>query len=286
MSSPRIKTGILLAAFGSSSLLGEKALKAFAERAHLTFPGVPVRWAYTSDRMRSRLAAAGKKTDSVKKALCRMGFDKYTHVAVQSLHLIPGVEYEALLEETESARAEGGPACITVGSPLLHDAKDVRLAAMALLKHLPEKRQPEEAVVCVGHGTWHTGAASYAALARRLSAIDSRIFIGTLSGEHGIDSILPAVRESMQRESAVKPRVWLLPLLSIIGKHAEEDIAGPQKKSWQSRFQSAGFDCEAVLKGTTEYEGFAHIWLAHLGQALKGLHETGTAIKTKAQPEQ
>jgi sirohydrochlorin cobaltochelatase len=271
----RRKTGILLAAFGSSSVRGEKALTLFAEQTRQVFPGLPVRWAYTSGRMRDRLAAAGKKTDSVKKALQRMGFERYTHVAVQSLHLIPGVEYEALLEETESARKEGGPRNIRVGLPLLHDAGDVRLAADALLAHLPENRDRQEPVVCMGHGTWHTGAASYDALARTLAANDERILIGTLSGSHGIEGILPRLAGlCAERETAAKPRVWLLPLLSIIGRHAEKDMAGEHAESWRGRIKAAGFPCSPVLTGTVEYDGFARIWLAHLDRALKRLDET------------
>ena len=283
---PGAKTGILLAAFGSSSLLGEKALAAFAETVRLAFPGIPVRWAYTSGHMRSRLAAAGKKTDSVKKALCRMGFERYTHVAVQSLHLIPGAEYEALLEETEEAAREGGPGRIEVGLPLLHQPDDVARAAKALLAHLPEERGRDEPVVCMGHGTWHTGAASYQALAERVSAADPRIFIGTLEGEHRIERLLPDIvgaagkadgpEEEREKEKADAGEadgtgaktVWLLPLLSIIGKHAEKDMAGDHDGSWRCRIEAAGLRCRPVLKGTVEYEGFAAIWTAHLAEAL------------------
>ncbi|MDL2279501.1 sirohydrochlorin cobaltochelatase [Desulfovibrio sp. OttesenSCG-928-G11] len=277
MSKSACKTGILLAAFGSSSVLGEKALGHFAQRVRQVFPGFPVRWAYTSGRMRSRLAAAGKKTDSVKKALCRMGFERYSHVAVQSLHLIPGVEYQALMEETEAAGAGGGPGRISVGSPLLHDEKDVDLAAEALLAHLPAERRRDEPVVCVGHGTWHSGAASYAALSARLAGADPLIFIGTLSGEHSIDALLPAVSQSLRARQLTGdgPRkVWLLPLLSIIGKHAEQDMAGAGALSWRGRFEAAGFRCCPVLTGTVEYEAFAAIWLAHLGEALEKLRDS------------
>lgn len=264
------KTGILLAAFGSSGVRGEKALRVFADMAGAAFPGIFVRWAYTSDLMRDRLAAAGKKTDSVKKALRRMGFERYTHVAVQSLHLIPGLEYEALLEETEAARREGGPPRIEVGLPLLHDEEDVRLAARALLAHLPADRRPDEPVVCMGHGTWHTGAVSYAALAGTVGAVDERIVIGALSGAHGIESVLPAL-EDIARKDGGRARVWLLPLLSIIGKHAEKDMAGEGAASWRGRIEAAGFSCTPVLTGTVEYPGFARIWLAHLAVALEAL---------------
>ena len=258
------KTGILLAAFGASSPVGEKALKVFAEEARHAFPGIPVRWAFTSARMRTRLAAAGKKTDSVKKALCRLGFEKYTHVAVQSLHLIPGAEYEALIEETELAAREG-PRHIEVGLPLLHDARDVRLAADALLRHLPAKRKKDEVVVCMGHGTWHTGAASYQALSEALAKQDSRIFIGTLEGEHRIENLLPSIA------ATGATTVWLLPLLSVIGKHAEQDMAGDHPESWRGQIENAGFICRPVLTGTVEYAGFARIWLAHLSTALANL---------------
>ena len=263
------KTGILLAAFGSSSLRGEKALAAFAETVRLAFPGIPVRWAYTSGHMRSRLAAAGKKTDSVKKALCRMGFERYTHVAVQSLHLIPGSEYESLLEETEEAAKEGGPRRIAVGLPLLHDENDVAKAAEALLRHLPPERESGETVVCMGHGTWHTGAASYQALAERVGLRDPRIFIGTLEGEHRIERLLPDI-VAVAHETGAKT-VWLLPLLSIIGKHAEKDMAGDHEQSWRSRIEAAGLRCRPVLTGTVEYEGFARIWAAHLADVLQRL---------------
>jgi sirohydrochlorin cobaltochelatase len=265
------KTGILLAAYGSSSLLGERALSLFAQDVRRTFPGVPVRWAYTSDRMRTRLAAEGKKTDSVKKALCRMAFERYEHVAVQSLHLIPGVEYEALIEETLRAKADGGPKDISVGLPLLYDHEDVLLATQALLAHLPEKRKNGEPVICMGHGTWHTGAAGYQALAGRLAEADPRIFIGTLESD-SIATILSAIAAGSSaqpppsREDA--KNVWLLPLLSTIGKHAEQDMAGTHPASWRSRIEAAGFSCRPVLKGTVEYAGFAEIWLKHLADAL------------------
>lgn len=262
METPVRRTGILLAAFGSSSPRGEKALSAFAEKTRRAFPGIPVRWAFTSDLMRSRLAAARKKTDSVQKALMRMAFERYTHVAVQSLHLIPGKEYEALLDEAQHAGTGAASLRIQVGLPLLYTETDLSRAADSLLTHLPVERKLDEQVICVGHGTWHGGAASYQSLSEHVRKVDPRIFIGTLEGEHAAENILP------QLDTGGSRIVWLLPLLSIIGKHAERDIAGNTPDSWQSRLREAGFTCRPVLRGTVEYEGFAEIWLSHLASAL------------------
>lgn len=266
MASPSPKTGILLAAYGSSSPLGEKALRVFADSVRLAFPDIPVRFAFTSGHMRTRLTAAGKKTDSVKKALQRMGFERYTHVAVQSLHLIPGAEYEALVEEARLAEKDGGPSRISVGLPLLQSPEDVERTALALLDHLPKERSREDAVVCMGHGTWHPGSVSYQALAESVAARDRNIFIGTLEGEHDIAHLLPEVQKAGAKT------VWLLPLLSVIGKHAEKDMAGAHPESWRSRIEEAtGAVCRPVLTGTVEYQGFAKIWLAHLATALDEL---------------
>lgn len=267
------KIGILLAAFGSSSRVGEKALAFFTEQARQAFPGIPIRWAFTSPHMRNRLAAARKKTDSVQKALLRMGFDRYTHVAVQSLHLIPGKEYEALLEEIDLAQEKGGPRNVAVGLPLLHDPEDVRLAAEALLAHLPVERKKEDAVVCVGHGTWHAGSASYQSLFETLQSSDPRIFIGTLSGARSIDTVVPALK------SAGVSTVWLVPLLSVIGKHAEEDMGGKGEHSWLHRLEKAGFACRVVLKGTVEYSGFTRIWISHLADALAAFEPAAATDK-------
>jgi sirohydrochlorin cobaltochelatase len=264
------RTGILLAAFGSASRVGENALALFDRQTRLAFPGIPVRWAFTSPHMRSRLAEARKKTDSVHKALMRMAFERYTHVAVQSLHLIPGKEYEALQAETRSVAEAGGPLRVALGKPLLDTPHDVAEAAKALLAHLPDERTADEAVVCVGHGTWHAGAASYQSLSDSLRRVDPRIFIGTLAGEHSIETLLPELKTSGTRT------VWLLPLLSVIGKHAEQDMAGRGGRSWRGRLEAEGFACNVVLRGTAEYAGFADIWLEHLGRALASLGDAGS----------
>jgi hypothetical protein len=131
-----------------------------------------------------------------------------------------------------------------------------------------------------------------------LAKADPRIFVGTLEDRRSIDAILSAItadtpdralpgpepgRKIEEGKPAATPMdagflsgeerttVWLLPLLSTIGKHAEQDMAGEHPASWRSRIEAAGFVCRPVLKGTVEYAGFAAIWLAHLAAALDRL---------------
>lgn len=260
-----IKQGILLAAFGSGSPQGETTLRLFHECVRERFPTIPVRWAFTSVLMRRRLAEARKKTDSVTKALQKMAFERYTHVAVQSLHAIPGAEYADLLLDIESFRAEKIFTDITVGTPLLSNDCDVEKVAVALLRHLPIERKLEEHVIFMGHGSQHPAEVYYELLAEQVHTIDMRVHIGTMDGTHRLEHIIP----KLYAESA--SRVWLLPFLSIVGRHATEDMAGASAESWRSQLEANGFLCTPVLRGLAESSGFIDIWLEHLGYSMNAL---------------
>lgn len=274
----------MLVAYGSASHPGALSLRGVTARAQALFPELPLRWAFTSPRMRNRLAQSGKKTDSVYKALCRMFFEGYTHVAVQSLHVIAGFEYEHLLQEVEQARLEGGSKSVSVGLPLLGSESETGLAARALVEHLPQERAQEDAVVCVGHGSGlaarqradrgsdcppyiqkNFAPDGYEALAEAVGRLAPNIFIGALAGEPGIEAIINRLSVLPAR------RVWLIPLLSVLGKHAEEDLAGQGSHSWRNRLEQAGFCCSPVLRGAVEYEGLLSIWMRHLQQAVQEL---------------
>lgn len=252
-----MKQAILLVAFGASSTQGQSILKGFDMRVRSRFPAVPVRWAYTSCLLRERLAKARQKSDSVLKALRRLCFENFSAVAMQPLQIIPGREYGELLEAAATVSAETGLRC-QVGAPLLAEPADVQAAARALVAHLPIGRTVDEDVVFMGHGARHEAVARYADLGQAVDALDARIHIGTMNGAQTLKDILPRLSSR---------RVWLLPLLSVIGRHALEDMAGPGEDSWRTRIESTGRECIPVLKGTAEYAGFAEIWLHHLEQA-------------------
>lgn len=261
-----MKKGILLAAFGAGNVQSESTLKLFDAEVRARFPDIPVRWAFTSVLLRERLAAARKKTDSVRKALEKMWFEKYTHVAVQPLQIIPGNEYAEVLADVESMRATNntsGFSVAKVGRPLLADDNDVQAAARAVVAHVPEARKAGEAVVLMGHGARHAAVARYEDLALAVHALDTAVHVGTMNGAVTLEDILPRLQAG--------ERVWLMPLLSVVGRHALSDMAGADPQSWRGRIEAAGCPCEPVLKGTAEYAAFIDIWLNHLEEAVNTL---------------
>ncbi len=259
---------ILLAGFGSGGQQGQRALLPFDAAVRQAFPDLTIRWAFTSDLMRRRLTSARKKTDSVHKALCRLGFEKYASVAIQPLQVIRGREHENLLDEIAEAKKNGAPRNIALGAPLLdyeRDRRSVERAALAVLRHIPPERRPEDALVCAGHGSSHEGGLNYARLGEALKRHDEMIFVGTLSGADGFASLLA----ELERGGA--GRVWLMPMLSVQGKHALEDITGRGDSSWRGMLEKTGRECLPIARGLVEYEAFIELWLDNLRAALAEL---------------
>lgn len=259
-----MKCGILLAAFGSGSVQGESTLKLFDAKVRERFPDIPVRWAFTSELLRGRLAVARKKTDSVPKALKKMWFEKFSHVVVQPLQIIPGNEYAELQAQVLALQESDTHAL--VGAPLLASAADVELAAQAIIAHLPPERRADEAVILMGHGARHSAVSRYADLYQAVQALDPHVHVGTMNGAAQLEHILPRLAPP-----SPTARVWLMPLLSVVGRHTLDDMAGKNPQSWYSRIDAAGFICIPILKGTAEYAAFITIWLDHLGHTLNQL---------------
>lgn len=255
-----MRCAILLVAYGPSSMQGRTALGAFDARVRALFPGMPVRWAYSSMLMRQRLAEARQKSDSVSKALQRLHLEKFSSVAVQPLQTICGAEYTQVRLAAEDANRPEFR--VRLGLPLLSSAEDIEQAARAATRHLPGNRLPHEDVILMGHGARHAAASCYQALDTAVRRLDARVHVGVMNGENDLDALLPRLSSS---------RVWLLPLLSVIGRHAQEDMAGDDAQSWRSRIEAAGHHCTPVLHGLAEYDSFAALWLWHLQEAVRAL---------------
>lgn len=257
------KTGILLVTFGTSHPEARIAFQNVDAKVRAAFPNTPVRWAYTSYRIRKKLADQGRLIDSPEVALAKMMDERFTHVAVQSLHTIAGFEFHELSKNTSHfASMADGITHLQLGYPLLTADADLQQAAEAVMASIPPERTPEEAVVLMGHGTAHPSNALYAALMFRLQQVDPNIFIGTVEHYPKIEEI----KNMLTRKKITK--AYLMPLMSVAGDHARNDLAGDHEGSWQSILEWAGIRCVPVLKGTAEYDGFVEIWVQHLKQAM------------------
>jgi sirohydrochlorin cobaltochelatase len=254
-----VRPGILLAAFGVALPDARAGYEALDREVRQRFPGVPVRWAYTAHKIRRKLAARGFENDSVAVALSRLHDEGVTHLAVQSLHTVPGVEYHWTLDQARVFHhPRKGFLDVAVGGPLLMAGADLEAAAAALGGYPPPERGPGDALVLVGHGTYHEGHRRYLEFEALLRRNDPLVFMGTLMGEPGCAAVIRRVLAAGAR------RVWLLPFMSAPGHHVRVDIAGDGPHSWKSHMAAAGLDARVCMTGTMEHGPCRALWLEHL----------------------
>jgi sirohydrochlorin cobaltochelatase len=256
------KKAILLVAFGTRDPEAAKAFKQVEKTAQERFPGVEMRWAYTSRMIRAKLAKEGKLLDSPETAFAKLMDDGYTHVAVLSLHTIPGEEFHELYQNAHLfGQMAGGFQRVLVARPLLSSSEDMQTVAEALLKNIPG-RKAGDAVIFMGHGTEHHPAdAIYLAMNQVFQEFDSNAFVAAVEGRNSLENVIPKLKKRKVK------KVFLVPLMSVAGEHAKSDMAGDEPDSWKSILTEKGFKCESILKGTAEIPEIVDVWLDHLKSA-------------------
>ncbi|MBG0790416.1 MAG: sirohydrochlorin cobaltochelatase [Desulfovibrionaceae bacterium] len=263
-----MKTAIVLAAFGSRHQNAIASLDHILERVRAAHPDLPVRLAYTSKVIHGHMRKAGTEVQSVREALDELLADGVTHVALQSLHLVPGNEFHELLGlANEMMLMEGGFTRVEVGFPLVAGETGVERVAELILSIAEEGKGENDAVLFMGHGTRHDGAIYYEALHRAFQKRDKTVHMGVMEHqkEAGIDAVIARFRAD-----GVK-KAYLVPFLFGAGWHVARDMIGDSEKSWKTRLEQADIECEPLLKGAGEYDRLVNIWLEHLDDALKRL---------------
>ncbi len=263
------RNGILLAAFGVALPEARDGYEVFAAEVRKRFPDCALRLAFTANKVRRKLAARGAEHDSVAVALSRLHDEGVTHLAVQSLHTVPGVEYHWTMDQALVYRhPRKGFAEVRVGGPLLMAGEDLDRVRLGLGSYIPADRRPDEAVILVAHGTYHQGHQRYLDWEARVREHDPRVHLGTLMGRPDCGDILDRLGEGGTR------RVWLVPFMSVPGHHVRVDVYGEGPGSWKSRLEAAGFRVMTRLTGTLEHAPFREVWMDHLRATVAALSES------------
>ena len=261
-----MKTAVVVAAHGSTDSRAGQDLDSFLALVRARFAGMTVRTACASRFVRAALARQGKPAPSLRESLEALGRKGYDRVAIQTLHVVAGTEFEEMAGDLER---EPPGLSVSLGRPLLDSGPDLDRTAAALAAEPPLERAPGEAMVFMGHGTSHPAGAAYRELARLLTQRDPHVFLGCLESGPGIGEIRDAI------VSLGLKRARLMPFMALAGAHARRDMAGGGPDSWASVLTGAGVECRPVLKGLCALAGVAEIWLDHLGKALAELSYPG-----------
>ncbi len=256
------KRAILLVSFGTSVPEAAPALEQIEDLVRKEHGDYETRWAYTSKTIRSRLAERGKIMDSPEAALSKLAGEGFSRVAVLSLHVVPGQEFDELCRIAMLfARTNGGLEKIMVTRPLLGNRPDIIRVAEVLRRKFPVPS--EEGVAFIGHGNkHHPSDAIYAAMDSLLKDHAPNLFVGTVQGSTGPEEV------AHRLVSAKIRKVLLVPLMALAGGHVREDMAGGGPGSWKSVLAGSGIQSEAVLNGLVDYPEIVAVWMDHLDEVL------------------
>lgn len=260
------KLGILLVAFGTSYPEAAIAFDNIEKMVKMEFPGVEIQWAYTSKIIRKILSTRGIHINSPSEALAKMGDEGFTHVAVQSLHIIPGEEYDNLKLTVQAFKnIPKGLEVAELGTPLLYLHADNQKMVSFIHKTFETYVDKNSALILMGHGTSHPSNIFYPGFQYYLNQKSDKYFIATIDGYPELKHILPILKERAIR------KVILTPLLSVAGDHAKNDMDGIEEYSWKSILLKEGFTVDVIQKGLAEYNEVVDIWVEHLKEAFNKL---------------
>jgi sirohydrochlorin cobaltochelatase len=259
------KPAIVLAAFGTTTAAFD-TYRHFGTKVRERFPGNEIRWAFTSRKVRHKVAQEkGQKLNDLATTLRELKAAGYTRVAIQSLHIVPGEEWD---KKVVQVSREIPGLKVSLGKPLLSSPKDQERVLQTLAQTFP-KDLKHTAVVLMAHGSPSPeGTATYLAFSRLLRARypHQNVFLGTVEGTPAKEEAFAAVKQ------ANPAAVVLMPFMFVAGEHVAKDMLGDDPESWKSELlQQKAYRVEGIKRGLGYQDGIIAVYLDHLNQALKSL---------------
>ena len=254
------KAGVLLVAFGTSVPEALPAMQAVDQEFKTAFPGQPVVWAYTSQIIRKKIAAAGRPVGGISDGLAQLARDGVRLVRVQSLHIMAGEEFSGLERAVliDLQKNPGRFDAVFLGRPMLESKKDAQELVRAVGEDVKDLRGKDTALVLMGHGQSRGRAdLTFEGTRAVFHAADKRVFMATVEGARSVDDLLAELK------AAKIKKVVIQPLMLVAGDHARNDLAGSEDDSWASKLKAAGFKVEANLKGLGQIAGARAILVRH-----------------------
>ena len=303
---------VLLVAFGSTWNNAFQAFDKTKAAYEKAFPNADVYFCFSSDICINR-ASVGENVDDngniVKRdyyepryLLHAIGAAKYGKIYVQSLQVIPGEEFAAVVASVKKFMNNGYLAdahldddylaklsedeAVFLGMPLLNNPDEDVPEVAKQLDALYKDEAANGVVAFMGHGnpdTYDTFKANkrYEQLDEELQKLNTNYFVGTVDMPGNYKQ---NVMDRMQRKGINSGKVYLHALMSIAGDHAHNDMAGEgdeywddedpesEDNSWFEFFGNNGYEPIVPVTnkhplGLLELEGVLNVWINHTKNA-------------------
>lgn len=256
------KKALVLAAFGSSNQEAVKSIEAFAEGIRKERADLTVLKAFTSQELVEQLAGSSAETLSVDAAISTLADEGYTEIAVLSLHIMPGQSYNELTRVVQRLQAVlGHRVKISVSPPLVANEQDAFSLASYLIYSLPSEIKPGEAVFFAGRGSEGAGSLIYPALNWALFLQGEKGSLYMVMNLENSDSIKQAMQILKLNRRNV---VWLVPLMTVYGSSAANELFSTNDRSLASRLKDAGNTVRTHKQGLISNPAVQGMWKTKL----------------------
>lgn len=273
------KDAILVMSFGTTFKDSRaKTIEATVKTIQAQHPNTKVVLAFTSHIIIDRIKAhEGLTIPDPEEALKQLKAEGYTRVALTSLDVIPGMEYQYDVNVFNDYKQDFKK--MTLGLPLMYwmgqenQRDDVQQALKSLSTQFP-KLQKDQALLIMCHGTPDPSNAYYAVIQDRLNSMGFKnVYLYTVEGWPSLETIIPQLKAKGIKE------VELMPFMMVAGDHAHNDMAGNEPESHKSILEKEGFKVTTYIHGIGENQAVRDLFATRAQEAWMALEAPSTPAK-------
>ena len=266
------KDAIVVMSFGTTFKdTRAKTIDATINEIKAQHPNTKVVTAFTSHIIIDRIKAKeGITYPTPEEALDQLKADGYTRVALTTLNMIPGMEYNYAGAVFNHHKQDFKK--MTLGLPLMYwmgqeeQRDDIEQTLKAYSSQFPMIQKKDSAVLIMAHGTPDPSNAYYAVIQDRIDSMGfQNTYLYTVEGWPSLGTVIPQLKEK-----GIK-HVTLMPLMMVAGDHANNDMAGDEPDSHKNILMKEGFTVDTYIHGAGENQQIRDIFAERASEAYDAL---------------
>ena len=267
------KDAIVVMSFGTTYKdTRAKTIDATVDAIKAAHPNTKVITAFTSHIIRDRIQQKeGITYPTPEEALAELKKDGYTRVALASLDVIPGMEYnyDAAVYNLYKDNFKK----MTLGTSLMYwmgqeNQTDQVIETLKAVQSQFPKLGKEDGLLIMAHGTPDPSNAYYSVIQDRIHTLGMKnVFVYTVEGTPNLEQVIPQLKLH-----GIK-HVTMMPFMMVAGDHANNDMAGAEPDSHKSILEKEGFKVDTYLHGLGENQNIRNLFVERANESWDALQK-------------
>ena len=249
-----------------------KTIDATVDAIKAAHPNTKVITAFTSHIIRERIQQKeGITYPTPEEALAELKKDGYTRVALASLDVIPGMEYN--YDAAVYNLYKNDFKKMTLGTSLMYwmgqeNQTDQVIETLKAVQSQFPKLGKEDGLLIMAHVTPDPSNAYYSVIQDRIHTLGMKnVFIYTVEGTPNLEQVIPQLKLH-----GIK-HVTLMPFMMVAGDHANNDMAGNEPDSHKSILEKEGFKVDTYIHGLGENQNIRNLFVERANEAWDALEK-------------